>query len=296
METAPVFIVGAGRSGTTLLYKLISLHPEVSFISQFDRSLPAWLPSQFAGRFLRPFPSLKRIFWFKDEGNAYFIDRPLVKKIIPSPVEAERIYTECGLSVYPDEEVKDLEQTKKCMMARFTRMQRHGGGRVIVSKRTSNNQRIRLLNSIFPQAKFVNVVRDGRAVAFSLGQVEWWHQHKLWWAEKTPGELEQQGFSALEVCARNWIEDIEAIKTGLQDIDNNRVIDITYERLMDDPEMELARILEFIGLNCKSSFEAAWRSLNLKPREDKWRVNWSVEEREIVEGIQNKNLAELGYI
>ena len=37
---APVFLVGAPRSGTTLLYKALCLHPAVSYISNWHRRVP----------------------------------------------------------------------------------------------------------------------------------------------------------------------------------------------------------------------------------------------------------------
>jgi len=37
---APLFLVGVPRSGTTLLYKLLCLHPEVAYISHWMRIAP----------------------------------------------------------------------------------------------------------------------------------------------------------------------------------------------------------------------------------------------------------------
>jgi Sulfotransferase family len=37
-----------------------------------------------------------------------------------------------------------------------------------VNKNLQNSFRVRLLNSIIPDAKFIHIIRDGRAAAFSL--------------------------------------------------------------------------------------------------------------------------------
>ena len=43
------FLVGAGRSGTTLLYKLLCLHPQVAYISNYENRF-GWLPDGLACR------------------------------------------------------------------------------------------------------------------------------------------------------------------------------------------------------------------------------------------------------
>ena len=50
----------------------------------------------------------------------------------------------------------------------FARVQASAGGDCLVSKRIANNRRIPVLVEAFPDARFVNLVRDGRAVAYSL--------------------------------------------------------------------------------------------------------------------------------
>ena len=43
------FLVGAGRSGTTLLYKLLCLHPQVAYISNYENRF-RWVPDGLACR------------------------------------------------------------------------------------------------------------------------------------------------------------------------------------------------------------------------------------------------------
>ena len=80
----PIFIIGSGRSGTTILYKLLSIHPEVCWFSNYSDIFPN-----------NPFlPILHRI-----------IDIPLIGKelkkanisfkphsLIPKPSEGNNIY------------------------------------------------------------------------------------------------------------------------------------------------------------------------------------------------------------
>ena len=41
-STAPVFLIGAPRSGTSLLYKCLALHPDLGYISNYNERLPRW--------------------------------------------------------------------------------------------------------------------------------------------------------------------------------------------------------------------------------------------------------------
>src|SRR6266498_5009042 len=112
--------------------------------------------------------------WFgADGGNAYVYGRPrpLVERLFPMPVEGEPVYRRCGVGCgaagVPERQVAELRR-------RLEAIQRWSGGDLLVSKRIHNNLRIPLLAEAFPRARFVNLIRDGRAVAYSLSRVDWW--------------------------------------------------------------------------------------------------------------------------
>ena len=51
---------------------------------------------------------------------------------------------------------------------KYLQVQNLWGRPRFVNKNLQNSFRVRLLNLIFPDAKFIHIIRDGRAVAFSL--------------------------------------------------------------------------------------------------------------------------------
>ncbi len=63
MAKGITFIVGAGRSGTTLLYKILSLHPEVGYITNYDTALLRYLPTPYLIRMIARYPYLKKNAW-----------------------------------------------------------------------------------------------------------------------------------------------------------------------------------------------------------------------------------------
>jgi len=265
LEAAPiVFLVGAGRSGTTLLYKLLCLHPDVAYISNFENRY-RWFPDGIAARAVSGRADQKLRAWFNQRGNAYFTNRPLFLKAFPTPHEGESVFEACGVPLFPARGELPDEKTSQCLRERFDRIRRGARARTFVSKRTANNRRIEYLSAIFPQARFVNLVRDGREVARSLASVSWWDRHRVWWDGRTALEMEHAGEERLAICARNWVREFEEVRAQLASVDPSRIMELRYEALLHDPVHHLEQILQFLGLERLASFHATIRSLNLRP-------------------------------
>ncbi len=289
-----VFLVGAGRSGTTLLYKLLSLHPKVAFISNYDVRAPWLLPGTLSGRFANK-PQIKLGSWFNKGGNAYLAERPWAKRLIPMPVEGERLYARHGLPLIPDEDFRLPSAQASKLRAQFERIRRASGAEILLAKRTANNRRIAQLHAVWPRAKYVHLIRDGRDVANSLSRVEWWDDHHVWWDGRTPLEMERAGMSREQICATNWLREIEILKSGLQRLDANRILETRYEQLLTAPVAELGRLLEFIGVAADSSYFDAIRTLNLHTQPPVWRSAWSESQLQTVLNVQGELLMQLGY-
>ena len=151
----PILIIGAPGSGTTLLYQTLCSHRDTAYINH--NMLRAGLRKH--GRFLG------------DRRKALFILQNLIHRDPAStlPHEADAFwmtyfrdyYNYMTESDYTEEMAdyfrrKVLQVQNLCSRPRF------------VNKNLQNSFRVRLLNSIFPDAKFIHIIRDGRAVAFSI--------------------------------------------------------------------------------------------------------------------------------
>jgi hypothetical protein len=84
------------------------------------------------------------------------------------------------------------------------------------------------LRALFPDAKFVHVVRDGRAVAVSLGERPWGPASAIagafWWRTKA-GRGRRDGLA----------------------LPSDRYLEVRHEDLLADPAAELARVCAFLG-------------------------------------------------
>ncbi len=280
--------------GTTLLHKLLCLHPKIAYISNYENRF-SWFPDGLACGAIAGRLEEKLSAWFDKGGNAYFIRRPWFKKLFPTPNEGESVFKACGIPLFPAPDYRPDAATASRLRRRFDQIRRRAGARVFLSKRTANNRRIRQLAEIFPSARYIHLVRDGREVAQSLSTVEWWDGHRVWWDGRTPVEMEQAGEPRLSVCARNWVREEQELQLQLAAIDSSRLLVLRFEELLSDPQLHLERLVQFLGVEFSPAYRHAIEVLNLRPARAKWPNEWDAGELAMVLEALQPMLGQLGY-
>ena len=295
---APVFLIGAARSGTSLLYKCLCLHPETAWISNWQRRLPGHPGLAVLNRLAPRLPDRRRVVWFRGGGNAYVYGsrRRMTDRLFPMPVEGEPLFAHCGVPAPaqwspPPHEV-DLEALRKLVAA----IVRRSGGRVFVNKRIGNNWRIPLLQAAFPRARFVELVRDGRAVAYSLSRVDWWDDSDLpWLGGGTPREWSDAGLNAWDLCALNWVAELDAIADGLREVPDEQRMHLRYEDFVASPVETLEQVAEFARLRPDAGWRRELTALHYPDRNDSWRSKLDPHLVRRIEADQADKLKEHGY-
>jgi hypothetical protein len=244
MTDDPAFLLGAPRSGTSLVYKLLCLHPRAAWLSNYVRRAPAlpWLGA--LNRLAAVRPERRRAVWFGPGGGdayAYGRARSASERLFPQPVEGEPVFAHHGISA-------DLAHT-------FERVRRSAGGQLHVNKRIANNGRVGALAHAFPGARFVRNTRDGRAVAASLAVVDWWPSSPVWWYGGTPERWAAAGGDPLALCAEHWVREVGLLTHQVAD-HGVEVLDVRYEDVVAEPMPVLARVAEHVGLDPD---EPRWR-------------------------------------
>lgn len=282
----PIFIIGSGRSGTTVLYNLLSTHPDVCWFSNYSDKLLK----------LRVAPFLHRILDLPFLGN-------IAKKRIISqsdlylkPTEAEHIYHEyCGFqdSIKTTENDLQLETKEKFLDVINSHLSLSGKSRFL-SKQTSNNQRIRLIDKIFDDAYYIHIIRDGRAVASSMLNVSWWDNTDIWWLDgEKASEWKKKGKPAIELCGLHWKRDVEEILEN-KTLFENRYLEVRYENFRQDVKGTMKEITDFCELEESNSFNQRLPQ-TLPNMDNKWKKNLNNEQKDTLERAIGPFLNHLGY-
>jgi hypothetical protein len=288
----PLFILGAPRSGTSLLYRTLALHPEAAWISNYGRRVPSVPQVGYLNRVARRAPGLRRKVWFGDAGdNAYRYGqrRSVLERTFPQPVEGEPVFERRG--VVPGADLRSMDGGPAHLRDDLARLARAADGSTVVSKRIAHNRRVALLDAIFPDCRFVVMSRDGRAVARSLVAVDWWPDTDLWWYGGTPRDWERRGGDPLELAARHWVKEVEAIESGLAAVPPERVHRLSYEDLVRAPLDRLRETAVFAGMGDDPGWRAELGHVRFP---DKNRTASSILDSR-VELIQGRTLRALGY-
>ncbi|MDQ4027935.1 MAG: sulfotransferase, partial [Actinomycetota bacterium] len=242
-------------------------------------------------------PRIRRQVWFGTDSNAYVYGtkRKIWERIFPMPVEGETVYARSGIGADGNAKGDDASDQAAGLRRRFDLIQRYAGGSVFINKRIANNRRIPLLLAAFPDARFVEIIRDGRAVAYSLSRVDWWPDSHVWWYGKSPKEWAAEGKDPWQLCARNWVEEIREIRRGKQLVPDGRLFEVKYEDFLENPFDAFIRLANFCDLEPVAKWQNALRELSFPDKNEAWRRRLSREEIATIEDVQLQTLMSLDY-
>jgi len=280
----PIFLVGCGRSGTTVLYEVLCAHPDLAWFSNYTERWPR-VPQLALLSHLR---RLKRV-------------RCSNSRFTPKPVEGYPIWNVCcerspnaENAPLADTDVVEAEfQCFKRLIAGHLRYQRASR---FVNKNTRNSRRIRYLRQMFPDALFIHVLRDPRATAGSLIRVSWWMDLPLWWADnQTPRQLVASGHSHAVLAANHWRVVVERLLADSQTLPPGRYLEVRYEEFMESPTDVLGEIVAFCGLPWSQELAEAVQDRPLISTNAKFHDQFSSTELAAMSSAFGPLLAKLGY-
>lgn len=216
----PVFLVGCVRSGTTMLRLMLSHHPAVAFHFESEfvvHSLKAGEPEP-VGRLLRDHQD-----WLRADptfqASGFVIDESLsYRELVRSFVRQKALWTGCpvvGMTVH-----EDFEQ----------------------------------LPRIWPEARYIHILRDGRDVAHSAMKMGWYGNA---WA-----------------ATERWVRAIHCYDRLLEAVPTERILEVRFEDLVADPKGELERVCRFMGVDFDPAMLAIDQTSSYRAADSGEAANW----------------------
>ncbi len=280
-----VFIVGCQRSGTTVLQRVVNAHPRVAVVNQ-----SGWIPDFFRTRtgltpegFVTP-PLVRRLLEQKQF-------RKGLRKVGIGREQLQGLLAGDGPPAYADyvSRLFDL----------FGRVQ----GKDLVGDKTPRYVRsIPELHALWPQARFVHLIRDGRDVALSTIS-------KRQRTDGREGAFVTWGEHPVATAALKWEWNVRLGREAGQALGAGLYYEMRYEDLVHRPAEECARLCAFLGIAYDDAMlrfheghtprkpgldaKKAWRPITPGLRD--WRTQMPAADVECFEATAGSLLDELDY-
>jgi hypothetical protein len=240
-----IFNFGAQRSGTLWLQRIVTAHPAVAAVPSETELFSLGIGPLFE-RFHHGLRSSTTV------GQTY-VDREVL-------LDAARDFCDAILMGHLADGARYLAE----------RSPMHAGS-------------VDVISAVYPDARFVHIIRDGRDVARSLVSTDW-------------------GPSSVAEAAERWRWAIMSARAAAPE---GRYRELRYEDVLEAPDRTIAALYDWLGLDYEGAVlddvlaEARVRrnqdARDPTPRREKWRDHFSPADVRAFEEIAGELLAELGY-
>jgi hypothetical protein len=270
-----LFIVGCARSGTTLVHRIVDAHPEIAITPEMH-----WITRQFESR------------------------NGLVTPELVSELSGHKRFTQFEI---PREEFEGLLGSGEALpyptfLRRVFGLYGKIKNKPLVGNKTPAYVRsIPTFHALWPDAKFVHIIRDGRDVCISILN---WKK-----AERIVGRYASWEEDPVSTTALWWERKVRKAREDGAALGPGPYHETLYEDLVEDPERECKRLCEFLGVPYDDamirfhegrervkpgrSAKSAWLRVTSGLRD--WRTQMCTGDVERFEAAAGDLLEELGY-
>ncbi|MBL1215750.1 MAG: sulfotransferase [Ignavibacteriae bacterium] len=210
----PVFLIGLGRSGTTKLLHILSKHNDIAA--------------------------------FPVEGNMYWHPKsyPWIETDLSRPPFWFDPHKFTSLSVsdwtpYYEKRLKSVFGAYKFLFRRK---------KIFLNKNVMLNFMIPKILELFPNAKFINLYRDGRAVAYSYAK------HEVAKIKKNENEFRSRNYyssfeQVLYKMCELWSKSIQEVENMKKNNSTINLFEMSYEDFCSNPKLHLDKVFEFLKID-----------------------------------------------
>lgn len=267
LQTFP-FIVGCPRSGTTLLRRMLASHPDLAIPPE------TWFITAMARRRFR-----------YERGGAFHVEAFLKDLREQHRFPRMEVSEELLRKEYHARPPKTFSEAIRGIFSVYAHLQ---GKHLYGDKTPGYVTKLPVLSRLFPESKFIHIIRDGRNVALSVIEMTF--------GPNTIGE-----------GALYWKGRVERGRADGRALDPDRYLEVRYEDLVESPAPVLRGICDFSGLDYDECMVAG---INVVPKKRllrpdlkaldwtgprKWRDQLTTQEVALFESVAGDLLMELGY-
>lgn len=293
------FIMGHARSGTTILMRLTRLHPEVHCNYQ-----------------------------------AHFFTRaPMLKSLVETPEAADWLSRKSnrwngGRDLSP----LVMRAAADFIMERDTVRQGRASASIVGDKSPSSTihgQVVRDTHAVYPDAKLIYIVRDGRDVLISERFRNFVENSKFLTAEDrriiedlkrdqtpfTDGTRSIFTDTFIRQTARRWADDVNEIDSESRRLYGQNYFSLRYEDLLAHPFAEMQKLWAFLGVSTSAALETdiknemgqnldeEWQARRAsdiasflpKGKAGNWRNMFTTHDRDVFKEVAGGVLVQWGY-
>jgi hypothetical protein len=242
LESRPLFLVGAERSGTTLLRLLLDRHRDLSWRGEFEFAVDL----------------------ISDDG-----EWPSRQSLVEH-LRKDRVFNHWGLRLFDSEDPSEITHD-------FLLQWHRRSGKPLLG--ATIHRHLDRIPTVWPNARYIHILRDPRDVAKSMVAMGWYGN--VWAAIDGWIEVEH-----------SW----DRLKARLSPQD---WIEVRFEQLIRSPQIELARLCQFMKIEFEPSMMAPKDGSTYDAPDpslvQQWRRKLSQRELRWTESKAGPMMAERGY-
>ena len=248
IEKSPIFIIGHWRSGTTYLHNLLSQDPQYAFLSLLGAIAPEMMLSH---------NFLKKIFFSEPQKRP--MDNLMIAPDFPQEDEfalaniSEASYYHAWMfpknaayyfnkyAVMEDISAAELAEWERTYLQLTQKLSMLSGGRRLISKNPVNSGRISKILHVFPDAKFIYLVRDPYEVFPSSYHL----YHKMYELSQlqtvSDNDIKENVFAFYKKLVKKYLSEKNLISEG-------NLVEIRFEDLESNPLRQLEHIYTVLSV------------------------------------------------
>jgi hypothetical protein len=249
IDKAPVFVIGHWRTGTTLLHELLARDTQFGYPDFFSCSNPNH--SLLSERFFKRYATFLAPEQRPMDNMAAGWERPQEDEFALCLLGAPSPYTDLAFPasapIYPGSldlsglSPRELARWKRTFL-RFLQALTFRDPRRLVLKSPTHTARVPVLLEMFPDARFVHIVRDPRVVVPSTVRMRTSMTRAHGFQKQDSAAVKERVFEDFRVIYDRLEEARPLFRSG-------RFHELRYEELVKDPLGELASTYQALALD-----------------------------------------------